>query len=98
MKSTGTFAPQTAPSLPCLDIPVVFLDPLSKMQKSEVFCPIDRAGGGRSSNDLDLSNVSAGKLVRTFYIDIPLIFVYPLCYTEAVCGMNPEKQDPLNES
>lgn len=62
LKSTGTFAPQTAPSLPCLDIPVVFLDPLSKMQKSEVFCPIDPAGGGRSSNDLDLSNVSAGKL------------------------------------
>ncbi|XP_040269541.1 S phase cyclin A-associated protein in the endoplasmic reticulum isoform X1 [Bufo bufo] len=62
LKSTGTFAPQSAPSLPCLDIPVVFLDPLSKLRKSEVSCKLDPARGGKSSSDLDLSNVSAGKL------------------------------------
>ncbi|XP_073508766.1 S phase cyclin A-associated protein in the endoplasmic reticulum isoform X3 [Phyllobates terribilis] len=62
LKSTVTFTPQTTPPLPCLDIPVVFLDPLSKMRKSEVTCTVNPAGGGRSSSDLDLSNVSAGKL------------------------------------
>ncbi|XP_069836320.1 S phase cyclin A-associated protein in the endoplasmic reticulum isoform X1 [Dendropsophus ebraccatus] len=62
LKSTRTFSPQTPPSLPCLDIPVVFLDPLSKLRKSEITCAIDPAGGGRSSSDLELSNVSAGKL------------------------------------
>ncbi|XP_072003788.1 S phase cyclin A-associated protein in the endoplasmic reticulum isoform X2 [Engystomops pustulosus] len=62
LKSTGTFASQTTPSLPCLDIPVVFLDPLSKMRKSEVTCTVEPAGGGHNSSDLDLSNVSGGKL------------------------------------
>ncbi|KAM4039548.1 S phase cyclin A-associated protein in the endoplasmic reticulum isoform 2-T2 [Anomaloglossus baeobatrachus] len=63
LKSTGTFTPQTAPSLPCLDIPVVFLDPLSKMRKSEVTCTAISAGGG-SSSDLDLSNSMAEVLAK----------------------------------
>ncbi|CAJ0964885.1 unnamed protein product [Ranitomeya imitator] len=62
LKSTGTFPPQATPPLPCLDIPVVFLDPLSKKRKAEVTCTVNPAGGARSSSDLDLSNVSAGKL------------------------------------
>ncbi|XP_056428910.1 S phase cyclin A-associated protein in the endoplasmic reticulum isoform X2 [Hyla sarda] len=64
IKSTGTFAPQTTPSLPCLDIPVVFLDPLSKLRKSEVTCTIDPTGEGRSSSDLDLSNSMAEVLAK----------------------------------
>ncbi|XP_066448356.1 S phase cyclin A-associated protein in the endoplasmic reticulum isoform X2 [Eleutherodactylus coqui] len=64
LKSTGKFAPQTTPSLPCLDIPVVFLDPLSKMRKSEVTCSIDPAGRRRSSSDLDLSNSMAEVLAK----------------------------------
>ncbi|XP_075064527.1 S phase cyclin A-associated protein in the endoplasmic reticulum isoform X3 [Mixophyes fleayi] len=62
LKTTGTLTPSSAPSLPCLDIPVVFLDPLSRMRKAKVTCTADPEGGVRSSSDLDLSNVSAGKL------------------------------------
>ncbi|KAM3927475.1 S phase cyclin A-associated protein in the endoplasmic reticulum isoform 2-T2 [Leptodactylus fuscus] len=64
LKSTGPFPPQTAQSLPCLDIPVVFLDPLSKMRKSEVTCTMDPAGERRSSSDLDLSNSMAEVLAK----------------------------------
>ncbi|XP_069836326.1 S phase cyclin A-associated protein in the endoplasmic reticulum isoform X2 [Dendropsophus ebraccatus] len=64
LKSTRTFSPQTPPSLPCLDIPVVFLDPLSKLRKSEITCAIDPAGGGRSSSDLELSNSMAEVLAK----------------------------------
>ncbi|XP_072258129.1 S phase cyclin A-associated protein in the endoplasmic reticulum isoform X1 [Pyxicephalus adspersus] len=62
IKTAGTFTSQSAPSLPCLDIPVVFLDPLSRMRNSDIFCSPDPADEGKSGTDLDLSNVSAGKL------------------------------------
>ncbi|NP_001089329.1 S-phase cyclin A-associated protein in the ER L homeolog [Xenopus laevis] len=63
LKTGGPCPSQDTTSLKCLDIPVVFLDPLSKMQKTEVPCITDKARGGRKpGSDLDLSNVSAGKL------------------------------------
>uniref|UniRef100_A0A6I8SHS1 S-phase cyclin A-associated protein in the ER n=1 Tax=Xenopus tropicalis TaxID=8364 RepID=A0A6I8SHS1_XENTR len=63
LKPVGTCPSQETTSLKCLDIPVVFLDPLSKMQKTEVPFMTDAARGGRKTgSDLDLSNVSAGKL------------------------------------
>ncbi|XP_075713760.1 S phase cyclin A-associated protein in the endoplasmic reticulum isoform X2 [Rhinoderma darwinii] len=64
LKCAVTFAPQTTSFLPCLDIPVVFLDPLSKMQRSEVTCIKGRGRGGRSSSDLDLSNSMAEVLAK----------------------------------
>ncbi|CAH2273177.1 Hypothetical predicted protein [Pelobates cultripes] len=56
--------PQSTPSLPCLDIPVVFLDPLSKLRKAEIMRSSDCVSVGevKPSSDMDLSNVSAGKL------------------------------------
>ncbi|XP_077328566.1 S phase cyclin A-associated protein in the endoplasmic reticulum isoform X2 [Lithobates pipiens] len=62
IKTTGSFASQSAPKLPCLDIPVEFLDPLSRMRKSDVTCLADPSEGRKSGTEMDLSNVSAGKL------------------------------------
>ncbi|XP_073475299.1 S phase cyclin A-associated protein in the endoplasmic reticulum isoform X1 [Aquarana catesbeiana] len=62
IKSTGSFASQSAPKLPCLDIPVEFLDPLSRMRNSDVTCLADPSEGRKSGTEMDLSNVSAGKL------------------------------------
>ncbi|XP_075064526.1 S phase cyclin A-associated protein in the endoplasmic reticulum isoform X2 [Mixophyes fleayi] len=64
LKTTGTLTPSSAPSLPCLDIPVVFLDPLSRMRKAKVTCTADPEGGVRSSSDLDLSNSMAEVLAK----------------------------------
>ncbi|XP_063782657.1 S phase cyclin A-associated protein in the endoplasmic reticulum isoform X2 [Pseudophryne corroboree] len=64
LKSTGTLTPQSAPSLPCLDIPVVFLDPLSRIRKAEVTRTADPEGGERSASDLDLSNSMAEVLAK----------------------------------
>ncbi|KAM4675206.1 S phase cyclin A-associated protein in the endoplasmic reticulum isoform 2-T2 [Discoglossus pictus] len=67
IKTTGTFSHQDAPSLPILDIPVVFLDPLTKMRKAELAS--SRAnnipqGGGRPGCELDLSNSMAEVLAK----------------------------------
>ncbi|XP_068131941.1 S phase cyclin A-associated protein in the endoplasmic reticulum isoform X1 [Hyperolius riggenbachi] len=62
IKTLGSFPSKSTASLPCLDIPVVFLDPLSKLRKAEITCIPERAEGGKTGTDMDLSNVSAGKL------------------------------------
>ncbi|KAM8974782.1 S phase cyclin A-associated protein in the endoplasmic reticulum isoform 1-T2 [Pelodytes ibericus] len=64
LKTTGSFALPLTPTLPCLDIPVVFLDPLSKLHKAEMMRSANAllAGEGKPASDMDLSNVSAGKL------------------------------------
>ncbi|KAM4747900.1 S phase cyclin A-associated protein in the endoplasmic reticulum isoform 2-T2 [Rhinophrynus dorsalis] len=66
LKTVGTFTFQESPSLPCLDIPVLFLDPLSKMQKSEVTFSANTAPAGclKPGSDLDLSNSMAEVLAK----------------------------------
>ncbi|KAE8617039.1 hypothetical protein XENTR_v10008963 [Xenopus tropicalis] len=65
LKPVGTCPSQETTSLKCLDIPVVFLDPLSKMQKTEVPFMTDAARGGRKTgSDLDLSNSMAEVLAK----------------------------------
>ncbi|XP_053320533.1 S phase cyclin A-associated protein in the endoplasmic reticulum isoform X2 [Spea bombifrons] len=66
IKTTGTFPPKPAPSLPCLDIPVVFLDPLSKLRKTEVTHATDivSSGEGKRGSDMDLSNSMAEVLAK----------------------------------
>ncbi|XP_053575270.1 S phase cyclin A-associated protein in the endoplasmic reticulum [Bombina bombina] len=65
IKTAGTFPKKDVPSLPSLDIPVVFLDPLSKMRKAEMTSTCSDSvlvGGCKPDCEMDLSNVSAGKL------------------------------------
>ncbi|KAG8440165.1 hypothetical protein GDO86_006098 [Hymenochirus boettgeri] len=66
VKTLGTCLSQDTISLPCLDIPVVFLDPLSKMQKAKETCRTDTShiGGKRPGSDLDLSNSMAEVLAK----------------------------------
>ncbi|KAM9313405.1 S phase cyclin A-associated protein in the endoplasmic reticulum [Gastrophryne carolinensis] len=62
IKASGLLNSHIAPSLPCLDIPVVFLDPLSRLKKADVPDAPVTVDEGKSGTDIDLSNVSAGKL------------------------------------
>ncbi|XP_077328567.1 S phase cyclin A-associated protein in the endoplasmic reticulum isoform X3 [Lithobates pipiens] len=64
IKTTGSFASQSAPKLPCLDIPVEFLDPLSRMRKSDVTCLADPSEGRKSGTEMDLSNSMAEVLAK----------------------------------
>ncbi|XP_018423604.1 PREDICTED: S phase cyclin A-associated protein in the endoplasmic reticulum isoform X2 [Nanorana parkeri] len=64
IKTTGSFTSKSAPSLPCLDIPVVFLDPLSRIKNVNVICSPDPAEGEKSGTDMDLSNSMAEVLAK----------------------------------
>ncbi|XP_068131943.1 S phase cyclin A-associated protein in the endoplasmic reticulum isoform X3 [Hyperolius riggenbachi] len=64
IKTLGSFPSKSTASLPCLDIPVVFLDPLSKLRKAEITCIPERAEGGKTGTDMDLSNSMAEVLAK----------------------------------
>ncbi|XP_040199050.1 S phase cyclin A-associated protein in the endoplasmic reticulum isoform X3 [Rana temporaria] len=64
IKTIGSFASQSAPKLPCLDIPVEFLDPLSRMRNSDVTCLAGPSEGGKSGTEMDLSNSMAEVLAK----------------------------------
>ncbi|KAM5171363.1 S phase cyclin A-associated protein in the endoplasmic reticulum isoform 2-T2 [Mantella aurantiaca] len=62
IKTAGSFPSAPAPSLPSLDIPVVFLDPLSRMRNSDI--SRDPTQGGKTTSDMDLSNSMAEVLAK----------------------------------
>uniref|UniRef100_A0A8C5MC71 S-phase cyclin A associated protein in the ER n=1 Tax=Leptobrachium leishanense TaxID=445787 RepID=A0A8C5MC71_9ANUR len=67
LKTPSALTPQLTPSLPCLDIPVVFLDPLSKLRKAESMRSAQSVPAReerKPNSDLDLTNSMAEVLAK----------------------------------